>query len=260
MTILLTGRYRWTTLVAACALLLAPAAAGAQTDGDETMGDDMPTIVVSGSGEVRSAPDEAVVRLGVTAQAKTAGDAQAEVNRVAGDILRGVREQGISEEAVQTSRLSLYPVYAEQPRRTPQQEEPAEPEIVAYRASNVVSVRLEDLADVGPVIDAGIAAGANEVQGVDFRLRDDGAARRAALKAAVADARGRAEAIAAALGGTVGAVEQVNEGGVSVEMPRFDQRAMRVEAFATATPVAAGDVTVSASVTVRYRFVAGDQH
>lgn len=240
----------------ACALLLSAAGVTAQAAHGET-GDDMPTIVVSGSGEVRAEPDEAVVRLGVTAQAEDAQRAQAEVNRVAAAILRGVAEQGVGEEAVQTSRLSLYPVYAERPRRS-SAEEPVEPEIVAYRASNVVSVRLADLARVGPVIDTGIAAGANEVQGVDFRLRDDREQRRAALKAAVTDARGRAEAIAAALGGSVGAVEQVNEGGVSVELPRFDQRAMRMEAMAATTPVAAGDVTVSASVTVRYAFEPGD--
>lgn len=211
-----------------------------------------PAITVSGSGEVRVDPDLAVVRLGVLAQDEDAARAQQEANRVARGILEGVEALGVPTEAVQTSRLVLSPVY-DQPRP---QERPREPRIAAYRASNVVTVRLDDLAKIGPVIDAAVEAGANRVEGVDFRLQDDGAARERALTAAVEEARAKAATIAAALEVELGPVLEASEGGVSIDVPRFrgGPQVMMMEAKAAEpTPVSAGEITVSANVTLRYR-------
>lgn len=238
--------------VALSLLALLPAAAVTAAESDQPA---EPTVVVSGQGVVRSAPDEATVRLGVTAQETKADDAQAQVNRVANGIVDAVRALGVGNDAVQTSQLTLYPVYSDaQPRRLPGQSEDGEPRIVGYRASNVVSVRLTDLAKIGPVIDAGISAGANQVQGVDFQLRNDGAQRRDALAAAVTEAQAKAETIAAALGRTLGPVQRVEEGGVSIQTPHFERATMALRSAASApTPVSAGDVEVNASVTVVYR-------
>ena len=215
--------------------------------------DPTPSITVSGSGEVRSAPDEALVSLGVVAQAEQARDAQREASRIAQAILDGIAALGVPEEAIQTSQLVLTPVY-EQPRYDQRQPVPTEPRIVAYQASNVVTVRLEDLAKIGPVIDAGIAAGANQLQGVIFQLRDDRAAREEALAQAVAAARGKAAAIAAALGVELGPVLDAQEGGVTIFRPQIATRAMAMEMSADqGTPVAPGEVTVSGNVTIRYR-------
>lgn len=238
-------------IAATCTLffLFVSTAGGQMNDAERS---EIPAVTVSGSGEVRVAPDEAVVRVGVLAEHEDAAETQDRANRIARGILDGVSELGVPEEAVQTSRLVLSPVY-EQPR--PQQR-PAEPRIVAYRATNVVSVRLEELTRIGPVIDAAIEAGANRVEGVDFRLRDDREARETALTRAVEEARGKAATIAAALGVELGPVLEAREGGVSIDVPRFagGPRALTMEARAAEpTPVATGDITVSAEVTLRYR-------
>lgn len=212
-----------------------------------------PAITVTGSGQVRTAPDEAVVRLGVVAQTESAQAAQQEASRVARGILEAVAAQGVPEAAVQTSQLVLTPVYQHPSPR--QMEVPTEPRIIGYRASNVVSVRLEDLSKIGPVIDAGIGAGANQVEGVHFQLRDDRAAREEALRKAVAEARSKAAAMAEALGVSLGPLLQAQEGGVTIDRPEFAQvRMMAMEAdMGGATPVAAGEVTVTGNVTLRYR-------
>ncbi len=237
-------------LAAVLAALAVASPAGAQmTDTDQTQ---VPAITVTGSGEIRVPPDEAVVRLGVLSQREEASQAQDEANRIAAGILDGVTALGVPEEAVQTSRLVLSPVY-DQPQP---QARTREPRIVAYRATNVVSVRLEDLAKIGPAIDAAIEAGANQVEGVDFRLRDDLEARQKALSKAVRQAEGKARAIAGALGVGLGPVLEAREGGISIEVPRFGggPQVMMMEARAAQpTPVAAGDITVSATVTLRYR-------
>ncbi len=209
--------------------------------------DQISTLTVSGAGTVHVAPDEASVRLGITRQEPTAQAAQQEANLVANQILTAITALGIEQDRIQTSELRLTPVYA--PQRPASREEPR---IVAYRASNVVSVRLDELSRVGPVIDAGLESGANQLQGVSFGLRDDTKAREQALKEAVNEARSKANAIAEALNVRLLGVLQVNEGGISIR-PVVVSEARLMSAADTATPVSPGQVTVNGSVSIRYR-------
>lgn len=211
---------------------------------------DVPVLTVQGLGQVRTDPDQASVQLGVVARQPTARAAQDEANRVAAAILEGVARLGVPRTDVQTSDLNLGPVYA-QPRPDQVVDEPR---ITGYQASYVVSVRLEKLDLVGRVIDAALAAGANQLQGVSFGLRNDRAARSRALEQAVAQARDKAQVIASALGVRLGAVQEVAEGGFSLVTPTFDKRVAFESAAAPApTPIAVGQVGVDATVTVRYR-------
>lgn len=214
----------------------------------------IPTVTVQGLGQVRSDPDVATVRLGVVSQAPTARAAQDQANRVAAAILEAVAKLGVPREGVQTSDLSLGPIYAQ-----PGPEERfQEPRITGYQASYVVSVRLEKLDLVGPVVDAALGAGANQLQGVEFGLRDDRAARTRALQEAVRQARDKAETIAGALGVRLGGVLEVGEGGFSLATPKFNRMAMEsMAAQAAPTPIAAGQVGVDATVTVSFRIAGG---
>lgn len=234
--------------VAVLALVAAPLAAQEAVGGMKM--DVVPVLTVSGSGQARVTPDEATVRLGVTAQAPTARAAQEQVNRVANAVLEAVRKLGVKAEDIQTSDLSLNPVYSQG-----RGQENQEPRITGYQASNVVSIRLEDLTKVGPVIDAGLAAGANRLEGVFFGLRKDEAARAEALTDAVREARSKAEALARALRVRLVEIVEVAEGGVTISPPPtpFRGRVMAEMAMDASTPVSAGQVGVEASVTVRWR-------
>lgn len=214
----------------------------------------VPTLTVSGSAEVRLAPDVVTVRLGVLAEEATAQAAQGRVNQVTTAILEGVGRLGVPEERLQTSELTLSPVYA---RPDPRQMEREEPRIVGYRATHVVTVRLKELDKAGPVIDAGLAAGANRLEGVVFGLNDDREARQEALRRAVREARQKASTIAAALEVRLAGVLEVDEGAVAVEPPRFAVARMAMAESAAPTPVEAGEVSVSAQVTLRYRIEGG---
>ena len=154
---------------------------------------------------------------------------------------------GVRAEHIQTAELRLSPVYNTRGRRPGSS---SEPRVVAYRASNMVSVRLENLSLVGLVIDAAMKAGGNQLQGVHFALRNDLSAREQALKEAVKAASQKAKAISEALDVKIIEVLEVNEGSVSVRRVQ----PQRIEAsLAAATPVSPGQLTVSASVTIRYR-------
>jgi len=222
----------------------------AQTAGEATSADIVPTLSVSGSGEARVASDEATVRLGVVAQAPTARAAQEQVNRAANAALEAIRKLGVEAKDIQTSGLSLSPLYSQ---GRPGEEQQA-PRITGYQANNTVTIRLEDLSKVGPVIDAGLNAGSNTLEGVVFGLRNDEAARAAALTDAVREARGKAEAIAQALKVRLVGILEVAEGGVSISPPPYPKYGrVAMAELASDTPVSAGEVGVAASVTIRYR-------
>src|SRR5690606_16965067 len=130
-----------------------------------------PVLRVSASAEVSVQPDHAIVRLGVLADAADAASAQNQVNETMQRVLDAMRGIDVPDQALRTEDLSLYPVYGNQ--RPVDRDVPQEPQIVGYRASNVVSVEVTELARIGEVIDAGIGAGANQLQGISFGARND---------------------------------------------------------------------------------------
>ena len=211
-------------------------------------GPPLPSIAVTGTAEVSAPPDRAMVSLGAVVEAKNALDAQKQIAQIMQRVINEVKSQGIPEEKIRTAGLSLNPVYSHPAPKALQ--DPEAPRIVGYRASNTVRVQVDDMERVGAVIDAGITAGANQLNSLSFDLRDDLKFRKQALQLAAQEARAKAEAIASALNLQLGEVIEVREEGGSPPHPverRFAAPA------AAATPVQPGQVQVSAAVTVRFR-------
>ncbi|HZH99132.1 MAG TPA: SIMPL domain-containing protein, partial [Fimbriimonadaceae bacterium] len=174
--------------------------------------------------------------------------AQTAANEIMNRFLQRLDVMKIDKANIRTSRLFLNPVYAN-PR-------PGEPAIISgYQASNTISVRLTDFTQIGPVVDAGIAAGVNTIEGVSFGLRDDTKQRMQALKEAVTEARAKAEAMAEALGMALGDAYEVQESGGYMPQPMMMGRAGAEMADASSTPVEPGQLSINASVTIRYRLL-----
>jgi len=208
-----------------------------------------PVIVVNGNAQIEANPDAATVRLGVVRQETSAQSAQDQANRAVQAMLSEITKLGIPAQHIQTSRLTLSPVYA------PRGESRDAPRIAAYSASNIVSVELDNLAQVGPVIDAGLRTGTNQLEGVQFRLKNDLPVRERALREAVTEARRKAETMADALGVRLNGVQEASEGGVSIVPKGQGGFVALARAEATQTPVSPGQLEVSANVTVRYFIV-----
>jgi uncharacterized protein YggE len=217
------------------------------------MGPQPPSLVVTGNAEVSATPDRAVVDLGAVVEAKNALDAQKQIAQVMQRVIKDIKAQGIKEEKIRTAGLSLSPVYA---HPSPKANQPPEaPRIVGYQATNTVRVQVDDIERAGAVIDAGISAGANQLNSLSFDLRDDLTLRKQALQLAAQEARAKAEAIASALNLQLGEVIEVSEEGGQSHHPV--ERRFAVSAAAD-TPVQPGQVQVSAGVNVRFR-LAGPQ-
>src|SRR6188472_30903 len=124
---------------------LQPARASDSTD------DPQHTISVEGTGTVKAKPDVADVSVGVAIQRDRAGDASIEAANEMAKVIQSLLDSGIAEDDIQTTQLSLEPVYD-------YDSDPAT--IVGYQATNIVSVTIRDLETVGSTIDAAVDAGA----------------------------------------------------------------------------------------------------
>ena len=205
------------------------------------------TISVSGTGEVLVPADVAVVSLGVNARNAEAPRAQAEANEVIAKIREVLTAAGIDEEDISTGYINLYAAY---------DYSSSVERITGYNASSTLAVKVTDMARVGEVIDLAFGAGANMLDGVSFSAKDDTAARAEALKAAVADAKAKADVLAEAAGLGKLELENITEGGVYAYdsgANNFSAKGMITEqAEDAATVIRAAKICVSASVTITY--------
>src|SRR5262249_39547466 len=144
---------------------------------------DVAQITVTGDGEVRAEPDQATISVGVSQTGTTSGEAMDAVNRAMASVIASVKALGVADRDIQTSGLSLQPVY-----RSTQRSNDQPPEIVGYRASQNLTVTVRNLSQAGPVLDAAVAAGANTIGGIRFGISDVEPLKRQALANATVDA------------------------------------------------------------------------
>jgi hypothetical protein len=145
---------------------------------------------------------------------------------------------------VTTSGYALFPQYSERPA-------PDKPRVLGFRAQNSINVETGALELAGPIIDAAIAAGANRVDSLSFRLKDDSSARNEAIGIAAKDAVSQAQALASALGLRLKRIMQASTGGEPRPVPVRFAAATRMMAAAP-TPIEPGSVTISATASVTY--------
>jgi uncharacterized protein len=200
-------------------------------------------LTVHASATTRAAPDLAIVTFGVTARGATARTAQqAQAARMTA-VLEAARAAGVTDENVQTIGLSLDPQYV-YPRN-------AAPRITGYSSTNIVAVRVENLDAVSSLVDAVVADGANQLQGIQFAFRDDDTARNAARAQAVEAALARASAYAEAADMRVDRIIAISEDGAAPPPMPYDvmARGLAMEQSAN-TPIRPGQLDAEGGVTV----------
>jgi len=160
-------------------------------------------ITVVGTGEASGKPDLARVSAGVETFAETVGEAVIANDATMQKIISTLEELGIDEKDIQTANYNLWAEENYENRETIV--------IRGYRVSNVVRVTVRDIEQVSDVIGAVTEAGANSIHGVSFEVDDTDKLEEDARKAAVEDAKARAEALAESSGVKLGEVISVTE-------------------------------------------------
>lgn len=213
-----------------------------QSPGPQPPGPPPPTVVTTGEGVVKRPPDRAWVTVAAESRAKTPQEAQRANATVMSSVMAKITGAGIPADAVQTASFDLQPEFDYTNNKQT---------LRGYVARNTLEVRVDDLPKLGDVIDATIGAGATNISGVRFDLKDRAGAEREALRMAVADARQRADAAAAGAGLKVERVLKIEEQRSMGGGPRPMMMTMASAAQeARATPVSPGEIEIRSIVTL----------
>lgn len=214
-------------------------------------------ISVRGEGRVAVRPDTAVFDVTVTTQSKKVGDAQNENSQRSNTVLDYLKRHGIGEKDLKTIGYFVEPQYQyNQPCVSaicPLQVRP--PEIVSYTVRNTLEVKVRDLAKVDDLLSGVVAAGANEVSSVTFKVDNDEAVQADARKKAIDDARAKAEILAEQLGVHLTKIISFSESGAGV--PIYYSAMSKGGGMAESAPaphVEPGQQEVQSNVNITYEF------
>jgi uncharacterized protein YggE len=212
----------------------------------------VPQIVVSASGEVKVVPDKASIQVGVQSRAATAAAASQANAQKQRAIIDAIKARGVPADQISTSNYNVIP------ETRYDREGQQAPRTTSYLVINSVNVELKRVDQVGAVIDAALAAGANQINSLSFGVQNADSARRAALSIAVGKARADAETIARAAGGSLGPMIEMiaHESSVRPPIPFMRDMAMAAQKVES-TPVEPGMETITANVNARWTFVPG---
>lgn len=235
----MAARRTATNVAAVLAIVSAMAmAASAKSDG---------VISVTGEGRVAVEPDLATVSVGVSTQNETASGALDENNAKMAAVFDAIDALGIDPDDVQTSRLDLSPRYdsIQQPDGSFSQQ------IVGFRASNTVTIKVRDIDAVGDVLGVLVDSGATDVNGISFSVEDAVEEHDLARTRAVEDAQRIAQTYANAASYSIKGVSKMNDFGGSQPQFRMASEAA-YSAAPSSVPVASGSLFVTASIAIDF--------
>jgi uncharacterized protein len=234
------------SLTIAAAILAAPVVAEAAA-ATPAMSDDAfraTTLNIQAEGQVKVAPDQAVITLGVQTTGKTAADAMRLNRERMSSTVSALKSSGIDGKDIQTSSLNLSAQYVYV------QNQP--PKLDGYQASNQVTITVHEIARVGGVVDAVTAAGANQISGIEFGLANPRTAEDEARRQAVKTLQARADLYAQAAGLRLGRLVNLSEGGGYQPQPMMRAFAAPKLSVSAPTPVEPGELTVRIEVSGLY--------
>ncbi|WP_100406214.1 SIMPL domain-containing protein [Bacillus solitudinis] len=169
------------------------------------------TVVVSGTGEVKVKPDLAYVHFGAQVTSSSAEEAQKKVSERITAVRKVLEKYEIDEKQIQTSRFHVFPYQNYNADGTTGKEQ--------YRAEHMLRVEFHDIDRVGELIDHVSAAGANQIEHIQFGLQNSDHAEQEALKKAVEKASTKADVLAESVGKTRGEIIQITDQAAQMNFP-----------------------------------------
>ncbi|HVY90683.1 MAG TPA: SIMPL domain-containing protein [Hyphomonadaceae bacterium] len=202
------------------------------------------TITLTGRGSVDHAPDIALISVGVQVHGETASSAMSQQADKMNGVFAAVRASGVADKDMQTGNLSLNPSY-DYPDKKP-------PRLIGYDASNQINIKVRDLKNLGKTLDAIVKGGGNTINGVSFSIDKPDAFQDEARVEAIKDAAAKAELYAKAVGYKVKRIVTVNETEYYPQPVPMVARMQMKNADAAPTPIAAGEVSLTQTVSVMF--------
>jgi hypothetical protein len=228
----------------AVAMLCLTAPVNAQIDPHDGAKGEPLSITVTGEGEANAVPDVARINIGVVTGVDSAQAALEKNNQAMSKLFATLEKRGIKDKDIQTTHFSISPRYRHDPNTKKQVVE-------GYVVSNQVTIEVKRTAALGELLDEVVSDGANNINGISFDIADPANLRDQARRDAIRNARQTAELYARQSDMVLAHPLRITEHGGYQPMPRMDARVQTLQR-AEAVPIAAGEHTVRATVTVVY--------
>jgi uncharacterized protein YggE len=230
--VLICGALSWTVPAAAQQASITQTIAGTRLD-------------VTATGEVTRVPDIAIISAGVVTRSSTASGAIQDAADRMQKVLSALKRAGVEDRDIQTGSINLNPEY-----RYPENQAP---QLVAYTASNTLTIRFRDVRNSGKILDALVAQGANQINGPDLTVDKPEAALDEARANAIAIGRARAELYARSLGLHVARVVSVSEsGGYAVPPPAPPPAPMMARMSAASSKIEPGEQKLQVTLAMTF--------
>lgn len=205
-------------------------------------------IQTVGEAELTAPPDLATISLAIETRNRSAAEAVEENARLANEVIDALKKYGLPEEDIKTGSYSLYSYrdwYEERPI--------GDVEMVTYQVTNEIIIKTNSLDTVGEIIDLAVRSGANNINYINFELKDPQDLLMQALGAATVQAQRKAEAIAESTGNTITALQRIREERTDYLPFRYEDTMLKEDlGMGMATPISPDDVAVRATVIAEF--------
>ncbi len=210
------------------------------------------TLTVSGEGKISAKPDVAIVEMSVISQNENVELVQSENDQKMQRVVNFLKESGIDEKDIKTTQYNLQPEYDYSWCRTTEYPVYCPPKLVDYMLTQSLQVKIRDLSRVGKIIGNLSEIGVNQISDISFVIDNDAEIKSAARQKAIAEAKQKAQEMAAATNIKLGRIIEINES-VSGLMPQRMVYAKTTDELAeTAAPIEIGTNEIVVSVSLIY--------
>jgi len=203
------------------------------------------TIDVVGRGTITVKPDTAIITFGVTSLAASPTDSYKEVGRILTKVTNALNGVSIKDEELATSGLHMGAEY--------EWLEKGGQSLKGYRTTTTLTITTKQMSSVAAIIETAVNAGANQLQGVRFTVKDIGGLIEQATNLAADDATAKASQVANRMGSSVVRVMKItvmDNGGYNTPQPYYPEMARGMAS--DSVQVFSGESAVTVSIAASF--------
>ncbi|MDP3762803.1 MAG: SIMPL domain-containing protein [bacterium] len=203
-----------------------------------------PTISVTGEGKIFVKPDIGEIGFAINSEAAKIEDAQARATEVINKVVSMLKEKGVEEKDIQTTNYSINPQYdyPDGARR-----------FRSWQVAQSLKVKIRDLTKTGELISGAAELGVNQVGSLSFTTDDPTKLQAEARDKAIADAKKKAEELAAKLGIKLGKIVSYGEFGGPGPISYFGAAEKGMGGDFSVPQIPTGENEIRVNVTISYQ-------
>ncbi len=203
----------------------------------------VPQISVTGEGEIKVVPDQAVITATVETKGNVAKEAKKQNDQQIESVLKLIKKMNLAPADYKTQRVSLNPQYDYEKKKT------------TYNATQTIEILVRDLSKYDQLMEGLVDQGVNRIDNVVFQSSNLSKYQSEARKMAMKDAKSKAEDYVGVLGQKVGKAMVIADNSQSYNPQPVYARLMKTEMSDMVSPretLAAGEIKITANVSVSF--------